>query len=304
MDPGGNPVTTERGRARALLSPLPYLLAPVPALALGVLVMQAFGVPAAVWGQNLAAWAVGTLVCLGLWRTRNAPGRGRWAVVVAAVALGTLAATFLAPDVQGVHRWVRLGPVRLHAAALLLPVLLVAIDGLERVRGWWTAALVALGATLALALQPDAAQATAFAAAAGLLLLPGASRRAPRLICIGTLAVLAGVSWLRSDPLAPVPHVEGIVRLAGSLGAGWGVAALASLVLLPLPFLLAARGAGRVGLALSVYVAITLLAPAVGNFPVPIMGHGMSPILGYLAAMGVFLRVAARRQERGSVGSL
>lgn len=297
-------MTTERERTHALLSPLPYLLAPVPALVLGVLVMRAVDVSAAAWGQNLAAWAVGTLLCLGVWRTRTAPGRGRWAVVVAAVTLGMLAATFLAPGVEGVHRWVRLGPVRLHAAALLLPLLVVATDRLQRVRAWWTAALVALGATLALALQPDAAQATAFAAAAALLLLPGTERRAPRLICIVTLLVLAGLSWLRSDPLAPVPHVEGIVGLAGSLGAGWGAAALASLVLLPLPFLLARRGAARwLGPALGVYVTITLLAPAVGNFPVPIMGQGMSPILGYLAAMGVFLRVAAPRQEWSSVDS-
>ena len=61
------------------------------------------------------------------------------------------------------HRWLRVGPVRLHAAALLLPLLLVALERLARVRGWWVAALVAVGVVSALLLQPDAAQATAFA---------------------------------------------------------------------------------------------------------------------------------------------
>lgn len=285
-------------------SPLLYLLAPVPPLVLGLLVMRRADVPAALWGQNVAAWAVGTLVVLGLWRTRGSPPRDGWAGVIAGLALGTLAATLFAPGMEGVHRWVPLGPVRLHASALLLPLLLLAMDRLARVRGWWVAALVASGATWVLVLQPDAAQATAFAAASSILLLPGAGRRPLRLICILGLAVLAGVAWLRRDPLAPVPYVEDIVGLAAGLGTGWAVAAVISLMLLPMPFFLAGRGTARgIGVALSAYVAITLAAPFVGDFPVPVMGYGMSPILGYLAGMGIFLRAAARSQEQGPADS-
>ncbi len=282
---------------RQLVNPraarLPYLLAPVPALVVGVLTMRMSDVPAALWGQNLAAWAVGTLLCLGLWRTRSSPGRWRWFDFAAVLTLAALAATLLAPGVEGVHRWVPLGPVRLHAAAVLLPLLLVAFQGLSQARGWWIATGVAVGVAFVLLLQPDAAQATAFVAGCLVLLLPLAGRDPLRLACILLLPVLAGLAWLRRDPLAPVPHVEGIVGLAAGLGAGWAVAAVFSLLVLPLPFFRAARGAERhVGLALGTYVTITLLAPFLGNFPVPVMGYGVSPIIGYLAGLGILMRAA------------
>lgn len=272
---------------------LPYLLASLPALVVGVLTMRAFDVPASVWGQNLAAWAVGALLCLSLGRPRTSSPRSRWPDLVAVLTCGALAATLLLPGMDGVHRWVPLGPLRLHAAAVLLPLLLIALERLSQTRGWWTSALLALGVAFLLFLQPDAAQATAFALAAVVVLLPGAGRAAARLACILALPVLASLTWLRRDPLAPVPHVEEIVGLAARLGTGWAVAAVVSLLVLPLPFFLAGRGDGkRVGLALGTYVAITVVAAFVGNFPVPIMGYGVSPIIGYLAAIGLLLRTA------------
>jgi hypothetical protein len=291
---------TEEGRPPSYpASSLPSLLASVPALALGVLVMQAADVRATVWGQNIAAWAVGALLCLAARRPRASTPSSTWADLTALLTLGALVATLLAPGMEGVHRWVSVGPVRLHVAALLLPLLLVALEHVARVRGWWIASLVAVGVVLALFLQPDAAQATAFAVASGVLLLPGARRSARRLTALPALPVLAGLSWLRRDPLAPVPHVEQIVGLAGNLGVGWAVAAIVSLLLLPVPFLLAGRGAaGRTGVALGAYVTITLLAPLVGDFPVPVMGYGISPIVGYLAGVAALLRPAPVRQER------
>jgi cell division protein FtsW (lipid II flippase) len=275
---------------------LPYLLAPVPALVVGVLIMRMSDVPAALWGQNLAAWAVGTLLCLGLWRTRNSSQRSRWFDIAAVLTLAALAATLLAPGVEGVHRWMPLGPVRLHAAAVLLPLLLVAMHGLAQARGWWVSTAVAVGVAGVLLLQPDAAQATAFAAGYLVLLLPLAGRDPLRLIALLSVPLLAGLTWLRPDPLAPVPYVEGIVGLAAGQGAGWAVAAVVSLLVLPLPFFHAGRGAGRhAGLALGTYVTITLLAAFLtGNFPVPVLGYGVSPILGYLAALGVLMRAPSR----------
>jgi hypothetical protein len=286
-------MTLERQLAKSRAAQLPYLLASAPALAMGVLVMRAFDEPAAVWGQNLAAWTVGALLCLGFGRSRTSSPRSRWPELVAVLTCGALAATLLLPGMDGVHRWVPLGPLRLHAAAVLLPLLIIALERLSRARGWWTSALLAVGVAFLLFLQPDAAQATAFALAAVVVLLPGAGRSAARLASMLALPVLAGLTWLRRDPLAPVPHVEEIVGLAARLGTGWAVAAVVSLLLLPVPFFLAGRGAGRrVGLALGAYVAITVVAAFVGTFPVPVMGYGVSPILGYLAGLGILLHTA------------
>lgn len=286
-------MTLKRQLANPTPARLPYLLAPVPALAVGVLTMRMSDVPAGVWGQNVAAWAVGTLLCLALWRTRTRSGGWRWFDFAAVITLVALAATLLAPGVEGVHRWVPIGPLRLHAAAVLLPLLLVALQGLSQARGWWISAGVAVGVALLLLLQPDAAQATAFAAGCLIVLIPLAGRDPLRLGCILLLPVLAGLAWLRRDPLAPVPHAEGIVHLAAGLGAGWAVAAVLSLLVLPLPFFLAGQGAGKhAGLALGAYVTVTVLAAFLGNFPVPVMGYGVSPILGYFAALGILMRAA------------
>jgi hypothetical protein len=114
-----------------------------------------------------------------------------------------------------------------------------------------------------------------------------------------SLLVIAGLSWLRRDPLGPVDHVERIVGLAANLGMGWAGAAVVALLLLPVPFLLAGRGiAGRAGLAVGVYAAITMVAAFVRSFPVPVMGYGVSPIIGYLVGVGAFLRTASPRQVR------
>lgn len=286
-------MTRERQLAKPRPARLAYLLAPVPALVVGVLTMRMSDVPAPLWGQNVAAWVGGTLLCLGFWWARSPFRRWRWFDFAAVLTLGALAATLLAPGVEGVHRWVPLGPVRLHAAAVLLPLLLVAMQRLLQARGWWLSTAVAVGVAVVLFLQPDAAQATAFAAGCLVLLLPRAGRDALRLICLLSLPLLAGLTWLRRDPLAPVPHVEGIVDLAAGLVAGWAVAAVVSLLVLPLPFFHAGRGAGKhAGLALGTYVTITVLAAFLGNFPVPVMGYGVSPIIGYLAGLGILMRAA------------
>ncbi|HET7230031.1 MAG TPA: hypothetical protein VFJ16_08525 [Longimicrobium sp.] len=264
------------------------LLFPLPALAVGVLVMRASDVPAMAWGQNLAAWVIGILLCLVLARPRSSRRGEAGLLAAAVVALGFLAATFLDAGVQDVHRWVKLGPVRLHAGALVLPLVLATLAGLERAGRRHLATLLSIATALLLALQPDAAQATAFAAGAVVLLLPRNRVESYAWIRLVPLVVLAALSWLRRDPLAPVPHVEGIVGLAMAMGAGWGAAAVASLLLLPVPFFAARKASdGRPGLAIGTYVVVTILAVALGHFPVPVLGQGASPIIGYLAAIGL-----------------
>ncbi|MFV4677353.1 hypothetical protein ACNJU9_21265, partial [Mycobacterium tuberculosis] len=99
---------------------------------------------------------------------------------------------------------------------------------------------------------------------------------------VSTLAVV--VAELRPDPLAPVPEVEGIVRLAAAVApilAVLGVAAIAGAVLTPLALARPRNAPVRdEALVLTTYFVVTALAPAFGAFPVPLMGMGISPILG------------------------
>ena len=272
-------------------------MAPLPAVAVGVEVMRAAGVPAAVWGQNVGALVLGVVVCFVLARGRL-PGATEGKLYAAGgLALAFVAATLLDSGVEGVHRWVKLGPVRLHAGAVVLPILLVVIADLERAGKWGASTLLAMGAAVVAFVQPDAAQCTAFAAGAIVVVL-ASERHRWRAV---PLAALAGASWLRADPLLEVPHVEGIVGLAAGLGAGWAVAAVASLLLLPAPFL--APRTSIASLALGAYVATTIVAAALGSFPFPVLGYGAAPIIGYLAACGLLLRSAARPGNAATTAS-
>ncbi|HYC51592.1 MAG TPA: hypothetical protein VEB19_10835 [Gemmatimonadaceae bacterium] len=195
---------------------------------------------------------------------------------------------------MGVHRWVPLGPLSLYAGAIALPMVIIAagelLGGSKRAISGVLLVTATAGILVA---QPDAAQASGLAAAFVVLILavPGLMR--DRAVALGSALVigLAVVSWFRPDPLEPVPHVEGILLMARTAGMPWLVAAILSLVLLPLPFLI-----GRAGLtsptarALGVYFAGCVLVALIRNYPFPLLGFGVAPVIGYFLALHTVLR--------------
>lgn len=269
------------------------LLAPLPALTIGLLVMARDGLPPGIWLGNLVAALVGVLVVVfaGRPQTSTEPTfhRVRWLAAGSVVVLG---ATLIAPGVEDVHRWLPLGPLQLHVGAVVLPLVLVFLGDLGLS---WSVGL-SVPTLIVLALQPDAAQAVAFAAGWSTLTVLGRHRKVAGPIVVVTL--LAVVSALRPDPLQPIPHVEGIVGLATEQGPVWGVVGLFSLCLLPLGFLPGLNR--RIGWALAVYMGCTLLAAWIGPFPVPILGYGMSPILGYYLAVAAVRRTPSRHLQSGA----
>src|SRR5262249_16936765 len=148
--------------------------------------------------------------------------------------------------------------------------------------------LLGVGITGFLLLQPDAAQASAFAGALIVLLFFCRQTSWVTWAAAPAALVCAAWSWMRPDPLLPVRHVEGIVGLAAQNGVLWLLASLASLALLPCPFLLSRGRDGRASpqaLALGLYFVLNVIAPCFGPFPVPLLGYGVSPIAGYFVAL-------------------
>lgn len=244
---------------------------------------------------NLAALLAGLAVA-ALWAGRLDSLTSTRLGLGAGLAL--IAATFLFASMDGVHRWWHLGPLRVNASALCSPFITVAIVQLWRQQRW-TAAAAAVGAIQALhALQPDAGQATALAlalAAAALALL-GQPPRHERALAMGLTTAAASaaatLTWYRKDPLLPLPFVEQIVGVAFSQGWWLGGMSVCSLVVLTLgPWWIARRWRAEGILvetyALAGYHAGALLAAALGAFPVPVLGHGASPVLGAAIATGL-----------------
>ena len=103
----------------------------------------------------------------------------------------------------------------------------------------------------------------------------------------------AGLSWIRPDSLPLVPEVEGIVQLAWHVSALLtltGLACLAVATSAPLLLTFGHRTTARAGVALTTYFAVTAIAPCFGTYPVPLIGAGMSAIVGFWLGFGCLLR--------------
>lgn len=156
------------------------LLTPFPALIVGALVMRQHDVPSSRWGLNLIGGVLSAAVCaVFLARSRTAMSKTA-ANISACLAAGALAATLAMAGSMGVHRWIPVGPLTVHAGAVCLPLLIVALGVLDAFGGKlrWGPMHLAMAVAMLLLLQPDAAQATAFAAAVFTFLIVN-KQRAP-----------------------------------------------------------------------------------------------------------------------------
>lgn len=277
------PWPSSPGRGLALFGLLSLL-----ATAIGCGVASASGVPMAVWVRNPIAWAVGAVLAAAM--LARAGGRVELAVMAAA-PLGLLA-TLADPGRLGVHRWIDLGPLYVNAAQVLLPPAIVALAARRESLG---SAAVAAAAMALLVAQPDASQATALGAAVLVAIGAAPLTRRARVPAMAAVGLAVAASWLRADPLEPVPEVEEILRLAWEISPfvaiAAGIALLAALGALARVRAPEVRCGAR---ALAAYALVSAAAALAGPFPVPLVGMAVSPILGLWLGAGL-LAAQARR---------
>ena len=268
-------------------------LASLAAVGLGAAVCALSGVSAASWGRNLAAWLVGAVIAAALaaaGRRIVSPGG---ALAVAGLAVAGLAASFFNPAQEGVHSWIDAGPLHVNIAMVVLPSLSVVLAAAEDRRAIWGAAVAAL---ILLVAHPDASQTTTLAAVLILVAAFRAPSRGVKAALILFSGVAAAAAWMRPDPLQPVAEVEEIVGLAFQVSPLIGSLALILLAAFAAVPATLTRPYARLklaGAALSLCLAAWAVTPLFGAFPVPLVGVGMSPILG--AWLGVGLLAAATR---------
>ena len=264
-----------------------FAVASLMAIAAGCVAMAESGVAPSSWLRSVVAWVVGC----GLAAILARYGKRR-STSIGAVAAGTaaLASTLFAAGVEGVHRWLDIGPLHITAAALVLPALIVALAAIRIANPVGLAfALVVAAVLLA---QPDASQLTAFATAASVLVLRSELARPWKAFALGVAAFFAIAGWTRPVTLAPVPEVEQIFTLCVAVSPFLALAAglaLATAAVAPL-FFPARDGAA----ALCAYFVIVSVAPFFGWFPVPLVGLGMSFPVGFWLGMGLLHAIARR----------
>ena len=204
----------------------------------------------------------------------------RLPILVVAVAL-LFVPLFTGVAVNGIARWLPIGPVLLHAGLLVLPAISVlAAEGKAPGKIALVAALVAVF------LQPDAGTGLAITGAAiGLYV-------ARPHWAIGCIAFAAFLSMLVRGELPAQPYVERILVDAAQVSLWLAVGILVAL--LGTVALLAGLRSGTVSqrFALAGSFAGFSIAALVSNYPFPLIGYGASAILGY--GLALFLMGSSR----------
>ena len=245
------------------------LICGVLSVALGLIYLEASHAPVSYIVVNICAAVIGIAAYIVATRLAKTPSRmsgNAWY----GVAVFFLAASLLGSSVEGVHRWIRVGPLTLQPGLLVLPAMIVAYSRNRSVVG--TVSLVVTAVVLAL--QPDRAMAGALAAGALVMAL---QRRERFTVAVAVAATAAfTVTMLRADPVDAMPYVERILFTSFEVNAVTGIAVLIGALLLPLPRLFGVFGV--------VWLAI-LAAAALGNYPTPVVGYGASSIIGYFLSV-------------------
>lgn len=243
--------------------------------------------------MQAAAFALAALLSTRpTWPALVARAAPHW--MIGAVLLLAATVLFFGTGTMGAHRWLRVGPLLLHPASLAGSILLLA---LVRARDDAVSMLLA-GATLVLfGLGADGAASVAFACGVTGLAVGERTRwRSVLPLCILAWG-LAVWGLSRPDSLPAVPYVETILAHTFSAAPLLAIADGVALVLLPLPFLLAARDRHTRGAGYAVagfWIGLTL-AGVLANYPIPVIGYGASPVLGWLVALGALPRVGVAR---------
>lgn len=220
------------------------------------------------WGAHrLAALPYGAAVIFGL------------ATMILALVL--IAGT----TIDGVTRWLPLGPLNVQPALILSPLLLAIVAGREG-RHWRLAILLPI---LLVGLQPDAATMLALTAGAGTI-AAAASVRSTRgwtarriaLASGAAIITIAALVWwgIRTPPA--VAFVEGTVELARLSGPTAILLHVAIAVLMIASLLSGGQG----GAALAAYFATAATAAVFWAFPMPLAGAAPSHAIGFGIAAG------------------
>ncbi|MEO1044582.1 MAG: hypothetical protein AAFX04_04000 [Pseudomonadota bacterium] len=229
------------------------------------------------------AWAIGAVLAIACACTRLAE---RGLTVLTCIGGAALTLTLFQSGQDDVTRWLAIGSVRLNAAMLTLPWIVVAMAQ-SGFRGRIYPAIAVVLAII-LAIQPDPSQAFAFAAAMGVVALHERNTKALLIAAISIGTALVAI-W-RNTPLPPIPHVELIIEMAFETSSLLGFLLILLLAAGALfPALLARQSGRSEGLALTAYLAVATIAPAFGWFPVPWAGAGMSFPIGIWLAIGLLL---------------
>ena len=264
----------------------------IPSIAIGVLAMYQNHVPVAIWGQNIGCLVLMSVISLLMITCKFNNTGNRYNQLLLPAATIALMLTFANQGMEGVHRWISIGAVKLNVAMIVLPMILLELYQVLKIRGLTYAGVSAFIILLVLFFQPDASQLIGFAIPVMIMLSLNTRSKKIRFLITGVSVLFIVLSWIRLDHLPPVNYVERILMMVADMGGIWLVLGIISLAILPAPFiLLPPKNAVSVSRYIGCYYIVILLSTLFGNFPVPLMGYGISPIVGYYLSLTWYLNL-------------
>lgn len=265
---------------RKLKNIIPYFFM-CPAIFIGMIAMRSYGVSSSIWIQNIIIWILGSI--LGFVFFTNTK-QNQFSKMIGPTIIVLLIVPFWFNGTDGIHRWIQIGPLNFYVASIFLPILLIYLW--KRLGNKHYIYVTGLNfVVLAILLfQPDAGQVTAFACATTILFWNKLNNKLLNLLNLTINTTTVILSWIFLDDLAAVPYVEHIIFLVKDMGVFWFILGLLSLLLLLFPFFFY-RKVTTISLTLGIYFLVMMFVTFFGHFPMPIMGYGISPIIGYLIAV-------------------
>lgn len=259
------------------------LLVAVPPVAASFAVLALADADEGAWLMQIMAVCLACAVAVvGASLSKLARNRSGLAAAIGLFSVMCLAAPLLS-NASGPARWLALGPVNLYVAPIVLPTFIVAFSALivQRDRCRWLALAGAVGASVLLAVQPDASQVLALLVAV-LVTLVGVRLNAwASGLTLALMSLATAWAFSRPDPLEPVPHVEGVFQLALGHSTLAGTAIVASAVALVAGlYQYSLKGPWWLS-SVAGYYAVLFVCSFAGLTPAPLIGYGAGPLLGY-----------------------
>ncbi|QLY81261.1 FtsW/RodA/SpoVE family cell cycle protein [Clostridium intestinale] len=262
------------------------LIISIPAVTIGVIAMYYNKIPPYIWAQNIFFLVIAGLISSFVTSIKLSTKKNSFYGIYILISLLFIILTFVNPGIDGVHRWISIGIIKFNVSMIVLPILIIELWKLSKIKGLSFTIVVTIVISILLLIQPDASELTAFAIPMMVMLYAKTDKKVLRSFIVGILSILIIISWVFLDNLPPVSYVEGILSLLANMGLIWLILGVLSLIILPVPFILfPPKHLKLPSTCLGLYFMLVLISTLFGNFPVPLMGYGISPIISYFISI-------------------
>lgn len=272
---------------RKLMKYIPFITM-LPAIIIGAVAMKLNNIPTSIYIQNILCFVI--LGVVYLCKKVSTKFIKQNPLVFIIISIVVLVFTFISSGLEGVHRWVSVGPIQLYISVIVVPIIIINLWSLLQEGKIMIAMISIMCVSVILTLQPDASIMTAFSVSS-IILTWNKIKNFFRFLITVFLGGLTVVTWIFLDELEPVAYVEGIFKLVIDMGIIGLILGVISLAVLIIPFLIFPPKKNKiVSICFGIYFIIILISNVFGNFPVPLMGYGISPIIGYFISIAWFTK--------------